>query len=64
MEWIDPSHAKQGAYFKSIGNMLVGNGYVRNVSMRGAPYDFRKGPSKELISFKMNTCIEFFLNPT
>ncbi|XP_070506922.1 lysosomal phospholipase A and acyltransferase-like isoform X2 [Chironomus tepperi] len=46
VEWIDPSHAKQGAYFKTIGNMLVANGYVRNVSMRGAPFDFRKGPSE------------------
>ena len=35
-----------GAYFKEIGNALVANGYVRNVSMRGAGYDFRKGPSK------------------
>lgn len=37
---------KQGAYFKEIGNALVRSGYVRNVSIRGAPYDFRKGPSK------------------
>jgi len=29
--------------------MLVANGYVRNVSMRGAPFDFRKGPSKALM---------------
>lgn len=46
VEYIDPSQAKQGAYFKEIGNALVRSGYVRNVSMRGAPYDFRKGPSK------------------
>ena len=37
-----------GAYFKEIGNALVANGYVRNVSMRGAGYDFRKGPSKSI----------------
>lgn len=47
VEWIDPSHASAGAYFKDIGNILVqDHGYVRNVSLRGAPYDFRKGPSK------------------
>lgn len=37
---------KQGAYFKEIGNALVKNGYVRGLSIRGAPYDFRKGPSE------------------
>lgn len=41
VEWIDPTHASSGAYFKDIGNALVANGYVRNVSIRGAPYDFR-----------------------
>ncbi|KAG5674429.1 hypothetical protein PVAND_004401 [Polypedilum vanderplanki] len=46
VEWIDPSKNHIGAYFKSIANGLVQNGYVRNVSIRGAPYDFRKGPSE------------------
>lgn len=46
VEWIDPSHASAGAYFKDIGNLLVSHGYIRNISIRGAPYDFRKGPSK------------------
>jgi Lecithin:cholesterol acyltransferase. len=46
VEWIDPSHASQGAYFKDIANTLVALGYQRNVSLRGAPYDFRKAPSK------------------
>lgn len=41
VEWLDPTHAGSGAYFKDIGNALVANGYVRNVSIRGAPYDFR-----------------------
>lgn len=48
VEWLDPSHAAPGAYFKDIGNRLVELGYVRNVSIRGAPYDFRKGPSKAI----------------
>lgn len=52
VEWIDPSQASPGAYFKDIGNALVANGYDRNVSLRGAPYDFRKGPSKMTSKFK------------
>lgn len=47
VEYIDPSKASPGSYFKDIGNMLVNDlGYVRNLSLRGAPYDFRKGPSE------------------
>lgn len=46
VEWLDPSHASAGAYFKDIGNTLVSHGHVRNVTVRGAPYDFRKAPSK------------------
>lgn len=46
VEYIDPSRASPGSYFSDIGNMLVNDmGYVRNLSLRGAPYDFRKGPS-------------------
>lgn len=45
VEYLDPSKASPGSYFKDIANMLVTNmGYIRNVSLRGAPYDFRKGP--------------------
>lgn len=46
VEWLDPSHDSTGAYFNTIGDALVKEGYVRNVSLRGAPYDFRKAPSK------------------
>lgn len=46
VEWLDPTHASAGSYFKDIGNALVAAGYVRNLSLRGAPYDFRKGPSE------------------
>lgn len=46
VEYLDPSKASPGSYFKNIGDMLVNDlGYVRNVSLRGAPYDFRKAPS-------------------
>ncbi|XP_052865995.1 phospholipase A2 group XV-like [Anopheles cruzii] len=46
VEWIDPSHASVGAYFVNIANALVSNGYVRDKSIVGAPYDFRKGPNE------------------
>lgn len=47
VEWLDPSHDKTGAYFNTIADSLVKNiSYQRNLSMMGAPYDFRKAPSK------------------
>ncbi|KOC68058.1 Group XV phospholipase A2 [Habropoda laboriosa] len=53
VEYLDPSKASPGAYFKDIGNMLVNElGYVRNYSIRGAPYDFRKGPNENEEFFK------------
>lgn len=45
VEWIDPTHASTGGYFKDIANALVQIGYIRNKTLRGAPYDFRKAPS-------------------
>ncbi|XP_050448560.1 phospholipase A2 group XV-like [Cataglyphis hispanica] len=60
VEYIDPSKASPGSYFSNIGNMLVNNmGYVRNVSLRGAPYDFRKGPNESEEFFaKLKTLVE------
>lgn len=46
VEWIDPEKIAVGAYFSYIANMLVEHGYSRHTNIRGAPYDFRKGPSK------------------
>lgn len=51
VEWLDPTKASAGSYFKDIGEALVAIGYERNVSLRGAPYDFRKGPSESLEYF-------------
>lgn len=52
VEWIDPSHASPGAYFKDIANSLVPIGFQRDLNLRGAPYDFRKGPSTR--TFKLS----------
>ncbi|XP_050362070.1 phospholipase A2 group XV-like [Nymphalis io] len=46
VEWLDPSHDSAGSYFNTIADSLVKIGYVRNVSLRGAPYDFRKAPNE------------------
>ncbi|GAB6026887.1 hypothetical protein CHUAL_013532 [Chamberlinius hualienensis] len=53
VEWLDPSKASQGAYFKDIAEVLIPLGYERGVSMFGAPYDFRKAPN-ELQDFFVN----------
>ncbi|XP_013187011.1 phospholipase A2 group XV [Amyelois transitella] len=59
VEWIDPSHESPGSYFNSIGDALVKIGYVRNVSIRGAPYDFRKAPNENGEFFvKLKTLVE------
>jgi lysophospholipase III len=50
VEWLDPSHASVGSYFRTVGNALVKLGYERGKSIRGAPYDFRKAPSEYTVS--------------
>ncbi|KAK4878912.1 hypothetical protein RN001_007058 [Aquatica leii] len=52
VEWLDPSHASSGYYFKDIGNTLVTLGHVRNKSIKGAPYDFRKAPNENVEFFE------------
>lgn len=52
VEWLDPSQASPSAYFKSIANALVALGYERGVSVRGAPYDFRRAPNEQKDYFK------------
>lgn len=50
MEWVDTTPVVDnydfGQYFYPIVNSLVNRGYVRGENIFGAPYDFRKGPSK------------------
>lgn len=47
VEWVDPSKASAGSYYAAIATMLFNLGYDANKTLRGAPYDFRKGPSKD-----------------
>lgn len=50
MEWIDSTYIIQnhdfGAYYTYIVTALANKGYERGKHIFGAPYDFRKGPSK------------------
>lgn len=50
MEWVDTTPVIDrydfGAYFYYISNALIDRGYSRGETLFGAPYDFRKGPSK------------------
>ncbi|KAJ0182152.1 hypothetical protein K1T71_002874 [Dendrolimus kikuchii] len=59
VEWLDPSHSSTGAYFNSIADALVKIGYVRNISIIGAPYDFRKAPNENADFFvKLKSQVE------
>ncbi|VEN56945.1 unnamed protein product [Callosobruchus maculatus] len=46
VEWLDPSHASSGSYFNDVVATLVSLGHVRNKTIKGAPYDFRKAPNE------------------
>ncbi|KAK6982637.1 group XV phospholipase A2 [Biomphalaria glabrata] len=50
VEWLDPSKPSHYlpflSYFYSIVNDLTAFGYIRGVSVRGAPFDFRKAPNE------------------
>lgn len=50
MEWVDSNFLTRnydfGAYYTYIVDTLVMNGFERLKSLFGAPYDFRRGPSK------------------
>ncbi|XP_072013227.1 lysosomal phospholipase A and acyltransferase-like [Amphiura filiformis] len=44
VEWLDPSQVTLAKYFVGLVNALVKVGYERGVSVRGAPFDFRRAP--------------------
>lgn len=47
VEWLDSSQLGATSYFYHIVESLVKDlGYKRNVTVRGAPYDFRKAPNE------------------
>lgn len=56
LEWIDTTpvidNYDYGAYFTFIVESLKQHGYEPDETLFGAPYDFRKGPSKLNLFFK------------
>lgn len=46
IEWLDKSKAKEGQYFIDIVDALIKVGYRRGKNLVGAPYDWRRAPSK------------------
>ncbi|XP_064120034.1 phospholipase A2 group XV-like [Macrobrachium nipponense] len=60
VEWLDPSQRRPTGYlFQDIVNALVALGYERGVTVRGAPFDFRKAPNEHSEYFlKLRRLIE------
>ncbi|CAL1265696.1 unnamed protein product [Larinioides sclopetarius] len=46
VDWLDPSEISPSSYFINIIQLLVTEGYTSGIDIRGAPYDFRKGPNE------------------
>lgn len=46
IEYVDPSQVSVTGYYNVLVAALVQAGYTRGLDLRGAPYDFRKSPSK------------------
>lgn len=65
MEWVDETyivdHYDFGAYFDHIVEALVDKGYERSTNIFGAPYDFRRGPSKAPLLTQIAHEITFFI---
>ena len=61
-EYMDPSiHYGDSDYFHTLVEAMVGAGGVRNVTIRGSPYDFRHSPSSAYAGNwldKMTTLVE------
>jgi len=47
IEYLSPIHIPATGYFHSLIISLRKIGYVRNETIRGAPYDFRKAPNEQ-----------------
>ncbi|XP_002739024.1 lysosomal phospholipase A and acyltransferase-like [Saccoglossus kowalevskii] len=52
VEWLDPSKVSYGSYFAPLVDKLITLGYERGITVRGAPYDFRKAPNEGEVFFK------------
>lgn len=62
VEWLDKSKASQGRYFFDIVDSMVSWGYRRGKDVVGAPFDWRKSPSKLKVENSRNKKISDELN--
>lgn len=46
VEFLDPGREQFTTYYYHIIERLTKEGYIRNLSLRGAPYDFRRSPNE------------------
>lgn len=46
VEFLDPGREEFTTYYFHIIERLIKEGYARNISLRGAPYDFRRSPNE------------------
>lgn len=57
LEWVDTTPVIDrydfGAYYHYIATALINRGYDRGRTLFGAPFDFRKGPSKLFTLFSL-----------
>ncbi|KAG7160321.1 Group XV phospholipase A2-like, partial [Homarus americanus] len=59
VEWLDPSQRSLTGYFKDVVNAIIPLGYERGVTVRGAPFDFRRAPNEHQEYFqKLRQLIE------
>lgn len=54
IEYVDPSQVSVTGYYNVLVAALAQAGYTRGIDLRGAPYDFRKSPSKFKLLMNQN----------
>lgn len=59
VEWLDPSHRYPTGYFYNIVQAMVTSdlAYERGVTVKGAPFDFRRAPSKASLPGVCSLCV-------
>jgi lysophospholipase-3 len=49
LEWLDPSKSSTGIYFSTLVEAMVTWGYRRGKDIVGAPFDWRRAPSRSIV---------------